>query len=114
MSAGVRGVVPGARTEGPRPARSFAALLALLLVTVPLVALPAGPAAAANGVRVEVSSLTPAFGAPGGTLRVAGTVTNGGRQPLSEVVVRLRLSQSGLGSRSGLDPDDCVGGRVPQ
>jgi hypothetical protein len=102
VSAGATGVVPAARAEGRQVARSLPALLALLLVTLPLVALPAGPAAAANGVRVEVSSLSPAFGAPGGTLRVAGTVTNGGRQPLSEVVVRLRLSQSRLGSRSEL------------
>ncbi len=84
--------------------RSGPALLAALLCVLPLVLAPgaARPAAAAAGIRLEVTTLTPAVATSGTVLQVAGTVTNRGDAALRDAAVRLRLSQTPLGSRSEL------------
>jgi len=89
-----------ARTGGA--VRRAAVAVAALVVLLPLaVAVPA-PALAASGVRLAVTSQTPAIGTRGSTLEVAGTVSNTGRQVLRHASVRLRLSDTALGSRSEL------------
>lgn len=100
MTRRATGPPSAARTGGVRArvAAGAAALLALL----PLAVVAPGPAVAAGGVRVSVTSQTPAIGTPGTTLSVAGTVSNTGRQVLSGVAVRLRLSDTPLGSRAEL------------
>lgn len=104
-AAGMPRPAPAARArQGGRRrlqwARSFAAAAVLV---VPLVGLPStGPAAAAGGVRLAVTTQTPAVTGPDSTLEMAGTVTNTTRQTLSGLSVRLRLSQTRLGSRSEL------------
>jgi hypothetical protein len=64
---------------------------------------PARPAAAAPApARVAIESLDPAVATAGAVLRVTGRVANTGRQDLRNVEVRLRLSDSRLGSRAEL------------
>jgi hypothetical protein len=81
-----------------------------LLLGVALLAGPGRPAAAASGVRVTVSTLTPAVATSGSTLQVAGTVTNGGNQVVKGAAVRLRLSSTRLNSRAELAA--VIAGRV--
>jgi hypothetical protein len=81
-------------------------MLAGLALLLPLLAGlgPARPAAAAPPpARVAVDSLDPTIATPGSVLRVTGRVANTGRQDLRNVEVRLRLSDSRLGSRAELD-----------
>ncbi len=89
-----------ARTRGARRRASAAA--AVLLVLLPLAVAAPAPVVAASGVQLSVTSQTPAIGTGGSTLDVAGTVANTGRQVLRRAAVRLRLSDTGLGSRSEL------------
>lgn len=67
---------------------------------------PAGTAlAAAAGttpVAIRLTGLSPDIATAGETLRVAGEIVNTGRQELSNVEVRLRLSDTRLGSRAEL------------
>ena len=69
---------------------------------LPLAVAAPAPVVAASGVQLSVTSQTPAIGTGGSTLDVAGTVANTGRQVLRRAAVRLRLSDTGLGSRSEL------------
>ncbi len=101
------GAPPWHAQAGDRPFRRVAAGLVAAVAVLPLSLLPvvglgSGPAAAASTVEVAVTTQTPAIGRSGSTLQLAGTVTNGGSQVLREVSVRLRMSQTGLGSRSEL------------
>ena len=79
-----------------------ARLAVLVLLLAPAVLAGAGPAGAAGGVAIAVTTLTPAVGAPGGTLQVAGSVTNRGGAVVHRASIRLRISQGALGSRSEL------------
>ena len=101
MTPGATG--PAAPRSGRRrgAAPLVALLLALAVVVAPLATAPRAGAAA--GVRVDVTTLTPAVATHDATLQVAGTVRNQGRQALRNASVRLRLSQTRLGSRSELD-----------
>lgn len=95
----------GPRTGRLRPAGPGARLLAALALLLPLLAAlgPARPAAAAPApARVAVDSLEPAVATGGTQLRVTGRVANTGRQDLRNVEIRLRLSDSRLGSRAEL------------
>lgn len=101
------------RATGPAPAahqsarrhRSLA-LVGVGLALLPLLAAggPAASAAAATrpGVRVAVDTLAPAVGRPGSLLQVAGTVRVTGTEPVRAARVRLRLSETPLGSRTEL------------
>jgi hypothetical protein len=82
--------------------RRVAAAAAALLVLLPLAVAAPAPAVAAGNVLLSVTSQTPAIGTSGSTLDLAGTVSNTGRQVLRRASVRLRLSETGLGSRSEL------------
>ena len=75
--------------------------LALLLTTV-AVGLPTTSADAAGGVRIAISSLTPAVATAGSTLHVVGTVTNRGKRAVRDASARLRLSDTRLNSRAEL------------
>src|SRR6187200_3607388 len=89
-----------ARTGGA--VRRAAVAVAALVVLLPLAVAAPAPARAASGVRLAVTTQTPAIGTRGSTLEVAGTVSNTGRQVLRHASVRLRLSDTALGSRSEL------------
>jgi hypothetical protein len=75
--------------------------LAVLLATL-TVGLPTSGAAAAGGVKIAVSSLTPAVATAGSTLQVVGTVTNRGDQVVRDASARLRISDTRLHSRAEL------------
>jgi hypothetical protein len=75
---------------------------AVLVALLPLAVVAPGPAAGAGGVRISVATQTPAVGTPGTDLHVTGTVSNTGSQVLRQVAVRLRLSETRLGSRAEL------------
>lgn len=88
-----------------------AGLVALLVAAVGAGGVLGGPtsAHAAGGVRLAVTALTPSA-TVGTTLHVAGTVTNRGEQDVHDAVVRVRLSDARLNSRSELDA--VMSGRV--
>jgi hypothetical protein len=73
-----------------------------LLATVGAVGAARTAAAAPRPAQVAIDELEPAVATPGTDLRVAGRVANTGRQDLRNVEVRLRLSDSRLGSRTEL------------
>jgi hypothetical protein len=77
-------------------------LAVLVLFVGPAVLVGAGPAGAAGGVSITVSTLSPGVATSGSTLQVAGAVTNRGSQVVHKVSIRLRMSQGALGSRSEL------------
>ncbi len=72
------------------------------MVLLPLAVVGTVPATAAGGVQVEVLGQSPAIGTTRSTLQVTGTVSNSGSQVLRDIAVRLRLSDTRLGSRSEL------------
>ena len=82
-------------------------LLLALLIAVP-VALgftltPVGDAAASNHLaRIDLRTLDPAVGGPGATLRATGVLSITGKQVLTDVELRLRLSRTRLNSRGEL------------
>ncbi|MYX28490.1 hypothetical protein GTY75_17880 [Streptomyces sp. SID8381] len=103
----------------PSPARRLLRRTGALLAGAPLMAalfqLPAAPAAHAAGqqtvraaatgsrtVAVSVDSLTPSVPSDGDTLTVSGTVTNNGKQPVTDAHVGLRVGQE-LETRSAID-----------
>ncbi|MGW5634803.1 DUF6049 family protein [Streptomyces sp. NPDC003832] len=94
----------------PSPARRWLRRTGALLTGAPLLAgllqLPAAsPAQAATGdrtVSVAVDSLTPSVPTDGDTVTVSGTVTNTGKQAVTEAQVDLRVGQE-LTTRSGID-----------
>jgi hypothetical protein len=96
------GAPPAARTGGRDLRGRLVTAAATVLVLLPLAVAAPRPAVAASGVRVAVTSQTPAIGTVGSTLRVTGTVSNTGRQVLRHAAVRLRLSDTRLGSRAEL------------
>ncbi|MEU3823884.1 hypothetical protein GT045_38615 [Streptomyces sp. SID486] len=91
------------------PARRWLRRAGALLAGTPLLAgvlqLPAaGPAQAAGSdtVSVSVDSLSPSAPTDGDTLTVSGTVTNNGRQTVTDAHVGLRVGPS-LTTRSAID-----------
>ncbi|WAZ22845.1 DUF6049 family protein [Streptomyces cinnabarinus] len=94
----------------PSPARRWLRRTGALLAGAPLLAgllqLPAAsPAQAADTdetVAVSVNSLTPSVPTDGDTLTVSGTVTNKGKQAVTDAQVDLRVGQE-LITRSGID-----------
>ncbi|MFF9814572.1 DUF6049 family protein [Streptomyces sp. NPDC014006] len=101
----------------PSPARRWLRRTAAVLTGVPLLAgllqLPAAPSAAAaphaapaasgsRTVSVAVDSLTPSALSDGDTLTVSGTVTNNGRQAVTDAHVGLRVGPE-LSTRSEID-----------
>ncbi|MER7486695.1 DUF6049 family protein [Streptomyces sp. NPDC126497] len=102
----------------PSPARRWLRRTGVLLTGVPLLAgllqLPAAPPAEATGadasqaasgagpVSVSVDALTPGAPTEGDTVTVSGTVTNKGRQDVTDAHVGLRVGPL-LNTRSGID-----------
>ncbi|MFD0340990.1 DUF6049 family protein [Streptomyces sp. NPDC127117] len=100
----------------PSPARRWLRRTAALIIGAPLVAAllagPAAPAAQAGGtgkaptgsetVDVALNTLAPSAPAKGDTLTVSGTVTNRGKETITQAVVDLRVGPK-LGSRSEID-----------
>jgi hypothetical protein len=102
----------------PSPARRWVRRTAALLASAPLLAglvqaSAAGPALAAeqtgvraasgsDGVSVAVDSLSPAAPTDGDTVTVSGTVTNNGKQAVTDAQVGLRVGPR-LGTRSEID-----------
>ncbi|KKD09633.1 DUF6049 family protein [Streptomyces sp. WM6386] len=94
----------------PSPARRWLRRTGALLAGVPLLAgllqLPAAtPASAASGsstVAVALDTLTPSAPTDGDTLTVSGTVTNNGKQAVTDAQVDLRVGPS-LSTRSAID-----------
>ncbi|CCK28919.1 hypothetical protein BN159_4540 [Streptomyces davaonensis JCM 4913] len=94
----------------PSPARRWLRRTGALLAGAPLLAgllqLPAAsPAQAADTdetVAVSVNSLTPSVPTDDDTLTVSGTVTNKGKQAVTDAQVDLRVGQE-LTTRSGID-----------
>ncbi|UXY20853.1 DUF6049 family protein [Streptomyces cynarae] len=100
------------------PARRWLRRTGALLAGAPLLAgllqLPAGPAAHAavrgaaveagssRAVTVSLDSLSPSVPTDGDTLTVSGTVTNNGRQAVTDAHVGLRVGQE-LTSRASID-----------
>ncbi len=102
-----------------------AALLALPLLAGPVTALPAAAAPAAPAppadperpVSVELTRLDPRTVAPGGTVTLAGTLTNDGTEPLTDLGIRLQRGQV-LTTRGELlaadaDPDPMTAATTP-
>ncbi|MFF1293033.1 MULTISPECIES: DUF6049 family protein [unclassified Streptomyces] len=97
----------------PSPARRWLRRTGALLAGAPLLAgllqLPAAtPAAAASGsstVAVAVDTLTPSAPTDGDTLTVSGTVTNNGKQAVTDAQVDLRVGPA-IGTRSEIDTVD--------
>ncbi|WP_073950597.1 DUF6049 family protein [Streptomyces kebangsaanensis] len=102
----------------PSPARRLLRRTGALLAGAPLltglVQLPAAPAAHAAGqdslraasgsrtVAVSLDSLSPSVPSDGDTLTVSGTVTNNGKQAVTDAHVDLRVGQE-LNTRSAID-----------
>ncbi|GGW52978.1 hypothetical protein GCM10010503_32640 [Streptomyces lucensis JCM 4490] len=109
----------------PSPARRWLRRSGAVLAGVPLLAgllqLPAAaPAEAASSGTVSVSldSLGPSAPTDGDTLTVSGTVTNKGKQPVTDAHVGLRVGAL-LNTRASIDgiaqhPDDLQGGTGPE
>ncbi|MDQ0600474.1 hypothetical protein QF037_004819 [Streptomyces canus] len=97
----------------PSPARRWLRRTGALLAGAPLLAgllqLPAAaPAAAASGsstVAVALDTLTPSAPTDGDTLTVSGTVTNNGKQAVTDAQVDLRVGPT-IGTRSQIDTVD--------
>ncbi|MFL4905551.1 DUF6049 family protein [Streptomyces sp. MMS24-I2-30] len=94
----------------PSPARRWLRRTGALLTGVPLLAgvlqlpaaVPAQAASSVGTVSVAVDSLTPSAPAEGDTLTVSGTVTNQGKQAVTDAHVGLRVGPS-LTTRSAID-----------
>ncbi|MFI9828357.1 DUF6049 family protein [Streptomyces sp. NPDC051913] len=94
----------------PSPARRWLRRTGALLAGAPLLAgllqLPAaGPANAASGsstVSVDINTLTPSVPTDGDTVTVSGTVTNDGKQTVTDAQVDLRVGPE-LSTRSDVD-----------
>ncbi|CAL9517008.1 hypothetical protein SUDANB145_03738 [Streptomyces sp. enrichment culture] len=102
----------------PSPARRWVRRTVALVASAPLLAglvqvSAAGPAqageqtgartaAGSDGVSVTVDSLTPAAPTDGDTVTVSGTVTNNGKQAVTDAQVGLRVGEQ-LGTRSAID-----------
>ena len=97
----------------PSPARRWLRRTGALLAGAPLLAgllqLPtATPAAAASGsstVAVALDTLTPSAPTDGDTVTVSGTVTNNGKQAVTDAQVDLRVGPA-IGTRSEIDTVD--------
>jgi hypothetical protein len=64
----------------------------------------AGPAQASSGhLSVTINAMSPSYAAPGATVRLSGTVTNGTRQTQAGLDVRLFTSASHFTTRDGMD-----------
>ncbi|MGW0913101.1 DUF6049 family protein [Streptomyces sp. NPDC002784] len=102
------------------PARRWLRRTGALLAGAPLLAgllqLPAASPAQAAGVdetvAVSVDSLTPSVPTDGDRLTVSGTVTNNGRQAVTDAQVDLRVGQE-LNTRSGIDTAAKATGHQP-
>ncbi|MFE6334026.1 DUF6049 family protein [Streptomyces sp. NPDC057798] len=99
-----------------RRLRRTGALLAGAPLLAGLLQLPAAsPAQAADideTVAVSVNSLTPSIPTDGDTLTVSGTVTNTGKQAVTDAQVDLRVGQE-LNTRSGIDTAARATGHQP-
>nr|WP_222108981.1 DUF6049 family protein [Streptomyces cupreus] len=73
---------------------------------------PAEAATASETVAVSVDSLTPSIPTDGDTLTVSGTVTNNGKQAVTDAQVDLRVGQE-LNTRSGIDTAAKTTGHQP-
>ncbi|MFJ2233233.1 DUF6049 family protein [Streptomyces sp. NPDC087859] len=97
----------------PSPARRWLRRTGALLAGAPLLAgllqLPAAtPAAAASGsstVAVALDTLTPSAPTDGDTVTVSGTVTNNGKQAVTDAQVDLRVGPA-ISTRSEIDTVD--------
>ncbi|WP_406159691.1 DUF6049 family protein [Streptomyces sp. NBC_01005] len=101
---------------GPSPARRWLRRTAALIIGAPLVATllagPAAPAAQAGGIAkaptgsetvdVALNTLAPSAPVKGDTLTVSGTVTNRGKDAITQAVVDLRVGPK-LDSRTEID-----------
>jgi hypothetical protein len=103
----------------PSPARRWLLRTGALFAGVPLLAgllqLPAAPyshaaekasladATGANTVEVSVDSLSPGVPTDGDTVTVSGTVTNKGKQTVTEAHVGLRVASAAMPGRSAID-----------
>ncbi|MBV7698843.1 DUF6049 family protein [Streptomyces sp. TRM70350] len=106
------------RGTSPSPARRWLRRTGALLAGAPLLAglfqLPAAPAADAAGrtsaqqasgsrtVAVAIDSLSPSAPTEGDTLTVSGTVTNNGKQAVTDAHVDLRMGPE-MNTRSSID-----------
>ncbi|MFD7526221.1 MULTISPECIES: DUF6049 family protein [unclassified Streptomyces] len=111
---------------GPSPARRWLRRTAALIIGAPLVAAllagPAAPAAQAGGtskaptgsetVDVALNTLAPSAPVKGDTLTVSGTVTNRGKDAITQAVVDLRVGPK-LDSRTEIDTAARRTGYVP-
>jgi hypothetical protein len=103
----------------PSPARRWLLRTGALLAGAPLLAgllqLPASPDARAaqkaspaeasetNTVEVALDSLSPSVPTDGDTVTVSGTVTNKGKQTITDAHVGLRVGSAALTSRTAID-----------
>ena len=103
----------------PSPARRWLLRTGALLAGAPLLAgllqLPSAPGAVAapkaapvkatgtKTVEISLDSLSPSLPTDGDTVTVSGTVTNNGRQTVTDAHVGLRMSSAPLTSRTGID-----------
>ncbi|MFJ5721846.1 DUF6049 family protein [Streptomyces sp. NPDC093149] len=111
---------------GPSPARRWLRRTASLIIGAPLVAAllagTAAPAASAGGtnraptgsetVKVSLDSLAPSAPVKGDTLTVSGTVTNRGKETITQTAVDLRVGPK-LYSRASIDTAAKRTGYVP-
>jgi Family of unknown function (DUF6049) len=79
-----------------------ASLAAGLASAAPAQASPAEPASAGH-LSVTIDAMTPSYAAPGATVTVSGTVTNGTRQTQAGLAVRLFTSASHFVTRDEMD-----------
>jgi hypothetical protein len=75
---------------------------AVLTLAAPALAAPAGGAGAGR-VSLTISSMTPQFAAPGSTVTVRGTVSNGTGQTQGGLEVQLATSSAKFLTRDGMD-----------
>ncbi|MGH3178974.1 MAG: DUF6049 family protein, partial [Streptosporangiaceae bacterium] len=86
------------------PAAILAGTLAGTLAGGLASAVPAQASAASSGhLSVTINAMNPSYAAPGTTVRLSGTVTNGTRQTQAGLDVRLFTSASHFTTRDGMD-----------
>jgi len=93
-----------------RKAAVFAVPAAILAGTLAAGLASAGPAqaspaerASAGHLSVTINAMSPSYAAPGATVRLSGTITNGTRQTKAGLDVRLFTSASHFIARDGMD-----------
>jgi len=103
----VHGLLPA---ELKRRTLSLAAIFAVPAAIVTAGLAQAAPAqanpaerAAAGGISVTIDAMNPQYAAPGATVTVSGTVTNGTRQTQAGLEVQLNTSATHFTTRIGMD-----------